>query len=365
MLIDSLLKEKPYSRLGQNDFMSAMREAVSHHYQNSEHYSKFLSSKNFNPKANYNIEDIPFFPVAVFKELELITGHTGQIKKRVFSSSTTSNNPSMVCLDQTTIDRQRIALSQILEDFLDNKRRLFIVFDSPEVVRASKAELSSRGSAIRGMLLMANRYFFVLNNDLTLNFEELKKALSSIKKGNSVCLFGFTWIIYKLLTDMSQQKISALNSLLKHATNDKILLHIGGWKKMADLNVTKGDFNNLVAKRFAVKTSKITDVYGFTEQLGTIYPDCPSGFKHVPLYSDIITRDPINFYPSVIGEKGLLQFMTPIPNSYPGISILSDDIGTIVGLDGCSCGRKGKYFVFNKREESAELRGCGDTAYLF
>src|SRR3989344_8859949 len=115
------------------------------------------------------------------------------------------------------------------------------------------------------MLLMANRYFFVLNNDLTLNFEELKKTLGSIKKGDSVCLFGFTWIIYKLLADMPKQKISGLNSLLKHTTNDRILLHIGGWKKMADLNVTKGDFSDLVAKRFAMKTNKITDIYGFTE----------------------------------------------------------------------------------------------------
>ena len=114
-----------------------------------------------------------------------------------------------------------------------------------------------------------------------------------------------------------------------------------------------------------MKTKKIVDVYGLTEQLGTIYPDCPFGFKHTPLYVDIIVRNLNNFLPSAIGEKGYLQFLTPIPHSYPGISILSDDIGEIVGLDGCSCGRRGKFFKFNKRDEAVDLRGCGDTAYLF
>ncbi len=365
MIIDELLEEKPYSRLGRDDFLSAMHEALNYHYKNSEYFRRFLNFQNFNPNKNYAVQDIPFLPVAIFKELELITGYSGNIKKRVFSSSTTSNKPSMVCLDQTTIERQRIALSQILGDFLENKRRVFIIFDSPETAFVSSGELSSRGSAIRGMLLLASRYFCVLNKDLSINYKELQKALSSAKKEEGVCFFGFTWIIYKLLTNMPQHGVSILKFILKDTTADRILVHIGGWKKMADLNATKDDFNNLITKYLKVKIKKITDIYGLTEQLGTIFPDCPFGFKHAPLYSDIIVRNPINFLPAAIGEKGLLQFITPIPNSYPGVSVLSDDVGTIIGLDGCHCGRRGKFFLFNKREETAELRGCGDTAYLF
>ena len=69
MKIDKLLKEKPYGRLGQNDFLSAMREALNYHYKNSEYFRKFLNSQNFNPNKNYAIQDIPFLPVAIFKEL--------------------------------------------------------------------------------------------------------------------------------------------------------------------------------------------------------------------------------------------------------------------------------------------------------
>lgn len=365
MIIDELLKEKPYSLTERSKFVSAVREAMTYQYKNSAYFRKFLDAQNFNPDGNYTMENVPFLPVAIFKELELITGRSSDIKKRVFSSSTTNNKPSMICLDQTTIDRQRIALSRIVGDFAGDKRMVFIIFDSPETTRAVKGELGSRGSAIRGMLLLANRYFFVLNNDMSLNLKEFQKAFTSIKNEERVCFFGFTWMIYRLLVNLKQQEISELNSLLKNTTTNGMLLHIGGWKKMTDLNVAKSDFNKLITNRLFLQNNKVIDIYGLTEQLGTVYPDCSSGFKHVPLYSEVIVRDSQNFLPTLIGKMGLLQFMTPIPNSYPGVSVLSDDIGTIIGLDGCSCGRRGKFFVFNKREETADLRGCGDTAYMF
>lgn len=365
MLVDNLLKERPYGRLKREEFLAAMREAISHHYKNSAHFRKFLDTNKFLPEGSYALKDIPFIPVAIFKELELITGASENIRKRIFSSSTTSNKRSMICLDQITIDRQRIALSQIMSDFAGDNRKIFIIFDSPKTVNAVKGEMSSRGSAIRGMLMMANRHFFVLKNDLSIDAYRLKEALSSLKKGGDIFFFGFTWVIYQLLSDARNDEKRMFESLVKNSSKSKALLHIGGWKKLSDLKIEKQDFNNLVARNLFVKPRHIIDIYGLTEQLGTVYPDCPYGFKHVPLYSDVITRDPANFLPLPPREKGLLQFVTPIPHSYPGISVLSDDIGTIIGLDGCSCGRKGKFFIFNKREENAELRGCGDTAYLF
>jgi hypothetical protein len=50
-----------------------------------------------------------------------------------------------------------------------------------------------------------------------------------------------------------------------------------------------------------------------------------------------------------------------IPKSYPGHSILTEDLGTIYGVDNCQCGRKGKYFKVHGRIKSAEIRGCSDT----
>jgi hypothetical protein len=98
-----------------------------------------------------------------------------------------------------------------------------------------------------------------------------------------------------------------------------------------------------------------------TEQLGTIYPDCDAGYKHVPIYSEIMIRNTDTLEIEDVGKSGFIQLLSPIPHSYPGISLLSDDIGKIIGIDNCPCGRKGKYFQFEKRAEQADIKGCGDT----
>ena len=97
------------------------------------------------------------------------------------------------------------------------------------------------------------------------------------------------------------------------------------------------------------------------EQLGTIYPDCEYGFKHVPTYSHIIIRDINTLEPVEHGKRGFIQILTPIPHSYPGVSVLTDDIGKIVGINSCKCGRKGICFQFLERLKTADLAGCGDT----
>ena len=53
--------------------------------------------------------------------------------------------------------------------------------------------------------------------------------------------------------------------------------------------------------------------------------------------------------------------MSLVPTSYPGNSIITEDIGEINGEDNCKCGRMGKYFLVHGRIDNAELRGCSDA----
>ena len=50
-----------------------------------------------------------------------------------------------------------------------------------------------------------------------------------------------------------------------------------------------------------------------------------------------------------------------MPKSYPGHSLLTEDIGTVFGEDDCLCGKLGKYFHVNGRMAKAEIRGCSDA----
>ena len=86
-----------------------------------------------------------------------------------------------------------------------------------------------------------------------------------------------------------------------------------------------------------------------------------NSFAISSVFSDVIIRRPIDFTEADIGEKGIVQVVSTIPESYPGHSILTEDEGMILGIDDCDCGRKGKYFKINGRIKNAEIRGCSDT----
>ena len=61
------------------------------------------------------------------------------------------------------------------------------------------------------------------------------------------------------------------------------------------------------------------------------------------------------------GEQGLIQLISALPLAAPNHSVLSEDLGEIVSLDGCPCGRRGTSFVFRGRAPRSETRGCSDV----
>jgi len=357
--------EKPPYSLPQKEktelLLSDMKNATNWHYGESHELKSYYDQAHFDPTKSFQIEDIPYLPVTIFKTMKLQSVPDENIVRTLYSSST-SGTPSTIVIDEITGNYQKKAILSILSDFLGKDRRHFIIFDTPETIKTSTGgELNSRGTAIRGMLSIAKSFTFILKPDLSINYEALEKL--SIDKDSNVCFFGFTWLAYNIFRKHKDDK--KLQELLYRINvNDKILLHIGGWKKLTDIAVSKDLFNDHMSEFLSLPKNKITDIYGMTEQLGTVYPDCQYGYKHVPLFAEIIIRDTESLEVLPEGKIGFIELISPIPHSYPGIAIISDDLGKIAGVDTCKCGRKGKFFTFEKRSEGAELRGCGDTLQL-
>ena len=121
-----------------------------------------------------------------------------------------------------------------------------------------------------------------------------------------------------------------------------ILIHGGGWKKLINESVSPQEFKQRLHDACGILPENIHDYYGMVEQTGTIYMECECGHLHAPTFSDVLIRRTLDFSLAGIGEEGIIEVVSVLPESYPGHLLLTEDKGVILGEDDCPCGRKGK-----------------------
>ena len=352
---EDILKIKPYETEKEgkaallNDRLSALTKM---HRANCPEYAAILEA--FHAADDGPYQSLPFLPVRLFKELDLRSVPADAVIKTMTSSGTTGQRVSKICLDRTTAANQQKAMVSIVSDFIGPDRLPMMIIDCPSVIK-NRAMFSARGAGILGFSLFGTRRVYALDDEMKLDVEGVRKFLEA-NKGKKILLFGFTFMIwqhfYKELLRLKSEGIA-------FDLSDGILIHGGGWKKLASEAVSPEEFHKRL--RDVCGLARIHDYYGMVEQTGCIYMECECGHLHASVFSDVITRRAADFSPCAVGEPGIVQVVSTIPESYPGHSLLTEDEGVILGEDDCPCGRKGKYFRITGRLKNAELRGCSDT----
>jgi hypothetical protein len=251
-------------------------------------------------------------------------------------------------LDKETSQNQTRALVNITADFLGNKRLPMLIIDSPAVLR-DRNMFSARGAGILGFSMLGRDTTYALDEEMKLDFEAVSAFLAKHSDSDIFC-FGVTFMIW-------EHFYKALRSSGQRLNLEKgIMLHGGGWKKLAEEAVSSAHFKESLKEVCSIK--KVYNYYGMVEQTGSIYMECEQGRLHASIFSDIFIRRPADFSLCPAGERGLVQVVSLLPESYPGHSLLTEDIGEIIGEDDCPCGRLGKTFKIHGRAENAEVRGC-------
>ncbi len=353
-MLDDLYSLNPYSLSAdekQKILTHELKELTEHHRLHCKSYSNMLNAVGYDEKSVKSYYDIPFFPVRLFKYTDLMSIDKSNIFKTMTSSGTTGQAVSKIFLDRETAMSQQKVMIKILSDFIGKKRMPMIIVDSPSVIK-DRSLFSARGAAIIGLNIIASETKFVLNDDMTLNFEILDDFLQK-HKGQRFLIFGFTFMIWQHFYSSLQK------SSKKYDMSNGFLFTGGGWKKLESQAISRSTFKEKF--RELCKIEHFIDHYGMVEQTGCIYAECECGHLHASIFSDIITRNYKDFSQCAIGEKGIVQVVSVLPRSYPGHSLLTEDEGIILGEDDCPCGRKGKYVQILGRIKSAELRGCSDT----
>lgn len=357
MTFEEILNFTPYSLpKGEKEKLLTKRlvELTKLHKENCPEYARILDSIEFDVDTVQNYKELPFLPVRMFKELELKSVLKEEVVKTMTSSGTTGQTVSKIYLDRITSSNQQKTMVKIVNEFTGSRRMPMLILDCPSVVK-NRAIFSARGAGILGFSIFGAKKIYAFDDNMKLDVEGLKEFLDMYNE-HKILLFGFTFIIWEhFYKELLRLKEGGMTFDLSNG----VLIHGGGWKKLISEAVRPAEFHNKL--NAVCGLHDIHNYYGMVEQTGCIYMECEYGHLHASIFSDVITRRPIDFCECEIGETGIIQVISTIPESYPGHSLLTEDEGVILGEDDCPCGRMGKYFTINGRLKNAEIRGCSDT----
>jgi phenylacetate-coenzyme A ligase PaaK-like adenylate-forming protein len=331
--------------------LDAMRQLTRWHASQCVNYQQILKTLQVVPDRLQRLQDVPFLPVRLFKEFELLSVPRDEIFKTMTSSGTTGQQVSRIFLDKATASLQTKVLSRLMTDLLGKKRVPMLVIDSPSALK-DRLAFSARGAGILGFSMFGLDVTYALGDDMKLDISALEYFMARHPEG-PIFLFGFTYMIWQYLV----QPLLKTGSRL--ALDRGILLHGGGWKKLQGQAVDNDQFKRALHE--VAGLAQVVNYYGMVEQTGSLYMECEQGYLHAPVFSDVIVRRVKDFGPAAHGEEGVIEVLSVLPRSYPGHALLTEDRGTILGEDDCPCGRLGKYFYVHGRIAQAEMRGCSDT----
>ena len=356
-LLSSLNFDKPYSISAAEKSrltLALLNELGAHHRAHSPEYAKISGSLPF-PVVARSLEEVPFLPVRLFKHLDLMSIPRQRVFKTLTSSGTSGQAVSRIFLDRENAAMQTKVLGSIMSSFLGKSRAPMVIVDAEDIL-SDRRKFNARSAGVLGFSMYGREHEYALGKGMELKLENLQGFCERYRDAG-IFAFGFTFVIWKFLCRELERRGISMDFGSK-----SILLHGGGWKKLEEESVSNDVFKSRLREYAGL--GRVHNYYGMVEQTGSIFMECEYGFMHASQYNDVIVRNPISFAPSAVGEEGVLQVLSLLPHSYPGHSLLTEDMGVLHGEDDCRCGRLGRYFLVSGRMKSAEVRGCSDVRQL-
>lgn len=331
--------------------LEGLNALTCHHRQHCLAYAR-MTDALWEQSTAGQLEDVPWLPVRLFKMLDLKSVRDEEVSRTLVSSGTTGAAVSRIFLNADTARSQTKALTRIFSHFAGSKRMRMLVVDDDSFLR-DRTRFNARAAGILGFSNFGRDHLYLLDESLQPDWNKLETWLQAAPE-EPVLLFGFTFIIWQ----------SFVQAALKQGRKiefppGSILVHGGGWKKMEEQKVDNTAYKAALADVFSIQ--RVHNYYGMVEQVGSIFFECEHGHLHAPAYADVIVRDLKDLSPVPNGTTGAIQVLSLLPESYPGHSLLTEDLGVIHGEDDCPCGRPGKHFGVLGRIKNVEIRGCSDT----
>lgn len=329
--------KNPYALAETDDiFLKAMQENCVFQYENCEDYRRILDNQNFHPedlKEYKDLEKLPFIPTLYFKHHELFSVPENRMLSMATSSGT-SGSKSVMGYNFTSLFRD---LKMVLK--LGSYHHLFswrptryIIFGY-ELHRSNQTGMAktSFGQTLFAPAVSRDYALKYTKDGYKLDLETLKYKLVEYSEGKiPVRTIGFPAYTYFLLKQMKEEGIR-----VKLPKGSLINLG-GGWKQFYAEAVSKQDFYDLAEEVLGIDDQHIIEFFSAVEH-PVLYVDCRKHHFHVPVYARVIIRDVDTLKPLPNGTPGLVNLLTPMIDSVPILSIMTDDLG-ILHDEKCECG---------------------------
>ena len=312
----------------EKDFLNASLKTFRYQYENIEIYRKFVDYLNINPDEVKSLDKIPFLPIEMFKNHQILDKN---VTADLFfqSSGTTQMNLSKHFIANPELYEESIYKS--FEQFIGKPEEFIFLGLLPSYLEKQNSSLIYMVNYLMKKSDKPENGYFLYNHS------DLFDLLSQLKD-KKVILFGVSFALLDFLDTLESLNLSISESL------NLTVIETGGMKGRKE-EMTKDELLNILQSGF--NTDKIYSEYSMTELLSQAYSlgnneySCPNWMRIMVRNAE----DPFSYEQE--GRTGAINIID-LANTHSCSFIASQDLGKITG---------DKFQVLGRIDHS-DIRGC-------
>ena len=319
------MKDQIFKIKDEKDFKKVALEVFAHQFKNNRVYRSFCDLLYMHPSDVKTIEEIPFLPIAFFKNRKVLSS-LDEIEEVFSSSGTTGTITSKHFV--TNINYYRESYLKGFEHFYGDVKDYSILALLPNY-------LERKGSSLIYMveaLIKKSKHpysGFYLNE-----FDELARKLKELNEANKkVLLIGVSFALLDL--------VEKYNFDLKNT----IVMETGGMKGRRK-ELIRTELHDILQKGFGVE--EIHSEYGMTELLSQAYSK-GNGVFNTPPWMKVLIRDTEDALTILPNNKNGGINIIDLANYNSCSFIASQDLGKVFGDN---------TFEVIGRFDNSDIRGC-------
>ncbi|WP_346986436.1 acyl transferase [Chryseobacterium sp. POE27] len=314
----------------EQDFLDESLKTFRYQYENVEIYRRFVDYLNINPDEVNELAAIPFLPIEMFKNHQILDKN---VTADLFfqSSGTTQMNLSKHFIADEEIYRQSIYKS--FEQFIGKPEDFIFLGLLPSYLERQNSSLIYMVDFLMKKSAKPENGYFLYNH------EDLFQLLNKLEN-KKVILFGVSFALLDFIDYCHSERIEESLEFLENL----IVIETGGMKGRKE-EMTKDELLNILQEGF--KTKKIYSEYSMTELLSQAYSlgnneyECPNWMKIMVRNAE----DPFSYEKE--GRTGAINIID-LANIHSCSFIATQDLGKI----------KGNKFQVLGRIDHSDIRGC-------